>query len=158
MHSVVILLSLLFSTIVCASIRVALVMEAYDRSIVECVKISETGATGITVLRNSSLTVNYAGDTAVCAINNVGCFFPKESCFCKCQGKSNNILEYKTRGRLAKSACEYWSYYHLKNSTWEYAKTGPSDYKVVDGSVEAWRWDVGDKKLPKLYQFKDICH
>jgi hypothetical protein len=136
--------------VVCANlVRVALVVEAYDRDIVQCVNITTSDPTGMTVLKHSNLTIDYA-DTSVCSINGVGCNFPKETCFCKCQFKVNNIVEVR-------SGCQYWSYYHLKGASWQYSKTGPADFKVSDGDVEGWKWDLGDQKPPKIYQFKEIC-
>jgi hypothetical protein len=138
-------------------IQVGLVIETPEKDVLKCVNITDTAATGLTVLTSANLTLSLAGGS-VCGINGVGCNFPKETkeCFCKCQmGVSSNYEALKVS---MNSECQYWAYYHLKEGKWAYAQTGPDGYKVTQGSVEGWRWDLGDKKLPPVYTFKQICN
>lgn len=40
----------------------------------------------------------------------------------------------------AEEGFEYWNYFHEKNGTWEFAQTGPAEFKPADGSIEAFRY------------------
>jgi hypothetical protein len=62
-------------------------------------------------------------------------------------------------------AYRYWNYYHVDNSQYAFAKTGPSDFVPKDGTVEAYRYgtSTGTKNgiTPRAdlaeYPFRKIC-
>ena len=58
-------------------------------------------------------------------------------------------------------AYRYWGYYQLSGSTWEFATKGPAETNPADGSVEGWRFAVGDEsstRLPRaVATFDEIC-
>lgn len=43
------------------------------------------------------------------------------------------------------AAYRYWGYFHLTNSAWTFAQTGPGQAIPADGSVEGWRFAVADE-------------
>lgn len=113
-----------------------------------CVFMEDDEPTGYDVLVESGLEVNAAISglgTAVCAIDEVGCFAPAENCFCQCEG-----------GR-----CNYWAYHYWSNdeAKWVYSSRGSGQRVVKDGDVDLWKWntpDTEDEPLPDLI-WGDIC-
>ncbi len=117
-----------------------------------CVALGADGtATGEQVLRNSGLQVTIAFDpgagSAVCKIDQEGCDYPREGCFCQCT--------------LAPGQpCRYWSYYHLGANGWVFANQGASSYTVRAGAVEGWSWGpggVGQGVEPPDIPFEEVC-
>jgi len=128
--------------------RAALIVQLGDGSYVtHCVAFGEESITGLELLTRSGLPVSLWGG-AVCRIQQQGCQYPAESCFCQCKG----------------SSCQYWSYWHWRDATdsspgqgsWAYAQIGSGDYRIQDGAVEAWLW--GDAQNPPVtLSFAEIC-
>jgi hypothetical protein len=117
-----------------------------------CVDLGEDGtATGEQVLRDAGLDVTITFEpgagAAVCKIEQEGCDYPREGCFCQCT--------------LAPGQpCRYWSYYHLGPNGWIFANQGSSTYTVRAGAVEGWSWGpggIGQGVEPPLLSFSDIC-
>ena len=94
----------------------------------------------------------------MCRIEQEGCDYPAQPCFCQCKG----------------SSCRYWSYWHWQDDRvspspghgevspspgrggWTYAQIGSGDYPVHDGDVEAWLW--GDANTsPVAISFAEVC-
>jgi hypothetical protein len=129
--------------------RVALVVRFGDGSVhTQCVEFNEAQITGLDALTRSGLSVIYqaSGSSAtVCKIQNEGCNFPSQPCFCQCRGGST---------------CIYWSYWHLKNGVWQYSQLGASSYTVRNGEVEGWVWGNGSPNSaprPPLVEFNSVC-
>lgn len=129
--------------------RVALVVRFGDGSVhTKCVEFNEAQITGLDALTRSGLNVIYqaSGSSAtVCKIQNEGCNFPSQPCFCQCSGGSN---------------CIYWSYWHLKNGAWQYSQLGASSYTVSNGDVEGWVWGAGSLNSapqPPMTDFNSVC-
>ena len=129
--------------------RAAVIAQFGDGSYVtRCVSFSEESITGLELLVRSGLEVSLWGG-AVCRIEQEGCDYPAQTCFCQCKG----------------SSCQYWSYWHLRDGevspstgrgNWTYAQIGSGDYRVGDGDVEAWLW--GDAQTPPVaVSFAEIC-
>ena len=129
--------------------RAALIAQFGDGSYVtRCVSFSEESITGLELLTRSGLQVSLWGG-AVCRIEEQGCDYPAQACFCQCKG----------------SACQYWSYWHWRadtgvtspaQGTWTYAQIGSGDYRVQDGAIEAWLW--GDaQNPPATLSFAEVC-
>ena len=123
--------------------QVGLVVRFGDgETFTDCVEFEEEQINGLEVLSKAGLSTIYdvAGGlgSAVCKIENEGCDFPAEDCFCQCAGGAN---------------CVYWTYWHLKDGTWEYSQAGAGGYYVSDGDVEGWAWAA---ELPQV-AFHDIC-
>lgn len=116
-----------------------------------CVNFDSDTISGLQLLQNvSSLQVIYDATSTgmgagVCKINNDGCSFPIEDCFCQCQGL----------------ACVYWSYWHLQpNNTWDYSSLGASSFVLTDGQVDGWRWGAGttnSAQPPPVITLAEIC-
>lgn len=129
--------------------RAAVIVQFGDGSYVtRCVSFSEESITGLELLTRSGLQVSLWGG-AVCRIEEQGCDYPAQTCFCQCKG----------------SACQYWSYWHWREDAgatspaqgaWTYAQIGSGDYRVQDGAVEAWLW--GDaRNPPAILSFVEVC-
>jgi hypothetical protein len=116
-----------------------------------CVNFDTDTISGLQLLQNvSSLQIIYDATSTgmgagVCKINNDGCSFPMEDCFCQCQGL----------------ACVYWSYWHLQpNNTWDYSPLGASSFVVTNGQVDGWRWGAGttnSAQPPPVITLSEIC-
>lgn len=126
-----------------------IVMHGDGRVITRCVTFSETSINGIELLQRSGLDLivdatNMVG-SAVCRIDNEGCTFPAQSCFCQCQGMK----------------CVYWSYWILgSDDAWRYANLGAGARSLHDGDVDVWLWgsvtNATIDLLPAL-RFDQIC-
>ncbi len=128
--------------------RQAGLVVAHDGHLVKrCVEFSEDSISGIDLLQRSGLDLNYAPSgmgIAVCRIDNQGCSYPEQDCFCQCQG----------------APCIYWSYWRLVNDSWEYSNTGASSSQVRHGDVSGWAWGAGSTSQaspPPLVSFEEIC-
>ncbi len=120
----------------------------------KCIDLGDDDqATGYEVLQAAGdLTLiadfSYGLGAAMCKINQQGCNFPAESCFCQCQLINPN------------DTCQYWSYWHLVGDHWQYSSTGSSAYTVQSGAVEGWAWGTGSTTSaapPPLLTFNQIC-
>jgi len=117
-----------------------------------CVDLGEDGeASGYDVLRaaNVSVVAETSGmGTTICKINQDGCDFPSDPCFCQCMMNPGED-------------CIYWAYHHLVNGAWEYSNLGASSYTVESGDVEGWGWGVGalnsSGSQPPVMTFDQIC-
>ena len=102
-----------------------------------CVSFPADSITGLDLLKGSGLPVETATNptqgTAVCAIGVVGNL--SSDCF----GSMPN----------------YWSYWQLGESGWEYSVVGADQSQVVDGGAYAWSWASGD--APAVLTFQNIC-
>ncbi|MGQ9501233.1 MAG: hypothetical protein ACUVSB_04145 [Anaerolineae bacterium] len=128
--------------------RVALVITHDGKTITRCVEFSENEISGYEVLQRAGvdLSVEFGMmGAAICRIDNKGCTYPQEACFCRCQG----------------TPCIYWSYWHLRDGGWEYSSLGASSYFVRNGDVEGWAWGEGEYGVsgprPPAVSFSDIC-
>jgi hypothetical protein len=80
--------------------------------------------------------------TTVCKINDIGCAFPSEPCFC--------------------DPTHYWAYYHLDPAAnkWVMAPEGVGAYSPTNGAVEGFAWSgfgENDPAVePPVYTFDQI--
>jgi hypothetical protein len=127
--------------------RVGLVVVHGDSStITRCIEFTEDTVTGFEVLERSGLDLNYEGSgmgAAICRIDNEGCTYPQEKCFCQ-------------------SPPDYWSYWlsNAGDGSWRYSGTGASNRIISDGQVDGWRWGPGslsEATPPPAITFNDIC-
>lgn len=125
-----------------------LVVHSGGRLSQRCVEFPEDTIDGLALLQRSGLDLNVDATNsvgvAVCRIDNEGCAFPEQECFCECLG----------------ATCIYWSYWRLApGGDWQYANMGASSGIVSDGDVDAWVWGAGNgaaSLLPPV-SFDDIC-
>jgi hypothetical protein len=120
--------------------RAALLVQFGDGSYVtRCVSFAGDSIAGLELLARSGLEANLWGG-AVCRIQEEGCAFPAQPCFCQCMG----------------SSCKYWSYWHWREDGWAYSQIGSGDYRVHDGDADAWLW--GNAQAPPIaLSFAEVC-
>jgi hypothetical protein len=128
--------------------QAGLVVQFGDGSVLSrCVSFGEPSLSGYEVLARAGLTVvaEFSGlGAAVCKVENDGCNYPANTCFCQCEG----------------SPCVYWVYHHLVGGAWQYSGFGASTYQVEHGDVEGWAWGQGDPNggvQPPVMTFEQIC-
>ena len=129
--------------------RAGVVVAMEDGQVVTaCVAFDEPTISGLALLERSGLDLNLqmtGGNAAVCSIDGTGCSFPREGCFCRCQGGG---------------PCRYWTYWHLDGSGWQFASTGAATYRVAPGNVDGWAWgdgSVNSGRRPPDTSFDKIC-
>lgn len=115
-----------------------------DTVFTACVEFTEPEIAGVEVLRRAGLRVVAQASggmgEAVCKIEDVGCDFPADQCFCECLG----------------SPCVYWTYWYWQDGDWIYSGMGGSNRKLHDGDLDAWFWSDGQSK-PPLIDFASLC-
>ncbi len=129
--------------------RAALVVRFSDGRVeTRCVSFEPAAISGLELLERSGLGIivdyNSGLGGAVCSIGSEGCAFPREDCFCRCQG----------------ATCEYWAYYHGQEGRWLYSEVGASSYQVTDGAIEGWSWGKGNFSSgtePPFLSFEEVC-
>ena len=126
--------------------RAALVIRfGEDRVETFCVPFDEEEITGYELLQRSGLAVEVEEvgmGVSVCRVTELGC--SANNCFCQCQG----------------GACEYWSYWLLRDGQWQYAVAGPSLSEVQHGDVQGWSWGAGSVSeaiAPPEMTFEEVC-
>lgn len=118
----------------------------------ECIDLGDDGqATGEEILRGAGLTIaaDYGSGlgAGVCKIDNVGCSFPAEGCFCQCSLNPGDL-------------CRYWGYSFLEDGEWRFSNRGASTSIVGAGDVQGWAWGeatVGSVAEPPVIPFDEIC-
>ena len=128
--------------------RVGLIVVHDGKTIKKCVEFYEEQISGYEVLERSGLALIPMGGAmgaAICSLDNRGCNYPAEDCFCQCQG----------------TPCVYWSYWHLVDGQWQYSSLGASSCWVHNGDVEGWVWGEGEYGVsgqrPPSMRFEDVC-
>jgi hypothetical protein len=117
--------------------------------VTRCVSFAEEEIDGLALLERSGLDLNIevgglVGST-VCRIDEEGCTYPAESCFCRCQG----------------SPCTFWTYWLPQDGDWAFSNLGASDTRVRHGDVQGWVWGEsspgGQGATPPDISFSEIC-
>ncbi|MGQ9501970.1 MAG: hypothetical protein ACUVSF_11505 [Anaerolineae bacterium] len=129
--------------------RVGLVVAHDGITITRCIEFHEEQISGYDVLERSGLAlIPMAGSAmgvSICSLDNRGCNYPAEDCFCQCQA----------------TPCIYWSYWHMIDGQWQYSSLGASNYWVRHGDVEGWVWSEGEYgqsgQPPPMLRFEEIC-
>ncbi len=113
-----------------------------DNIVTACVSFSEPTIDGEELLQRSGLNAGFAGDGALCSIQNAGC--PANDCFCQCPFPK----------------CEYWAFYQLNDGAWQYSNVGAAWSQVGNGGVQAWSWGPGNWVSgvePPAITFEQVC-
>lgn len=126
--------------------RVGLVVD-YGNGQMEtrCVAFVEEDISGYQALLRSGLALEVheqGGGPAICRVASTGC--PADDCFCACAGGD----------------CVYWSYWHQRDGTWEYAAAGAQQSRLSNGDVDGWVWGPGsvtEAPPPPAISFDAIC-
>jgi hypothetical protein len=113
-----------------------------------CVAFDEDEITGDELLAISGLDLVLDASSAMgvtlCRVEELGCNYPAEHCFCQCMGGGD---------------CSYWNYFYrdVGADTWTYSALGTRLRKIQHGAVEAWVW--GDGRIPPSddLTFETIC-
>jgi hypothetical protein len=129
--------------------RVGLVIQFGDGRIEsQCIAFEGDQIRGDELLTQSRLRVvvdpSSGMGITVCQIEEVGCAFPAEHCFCQCMGGG---------------PCAYWNYFYRDPGaeSWTYSALGAAIRQAEPGSVEAWVWGDGHVPPPDGLAFEAIC-
>lgn len=113
-----------------------------------CVSFQTESISGLDLLQRTGLDViaqSSGGSAAVCKIGGDGCAFPAEPCFCKFGGGQQG---------------QYWAYWRLNGSAWQYSAQGASSIRVTNGDVDGWAYGTGNVQsgaAPPVTPFDQIC-
>lgn len=110
-----------------------------DSYVTRCISFSEESITGLELLRRSGLDIATWG-AAVCRIEQMGCDYPAERCFCQCLAPP----------------CRFWSYWRWREGHWIYSQVGAGYHKVRNGDVYAWVWGDGQSP-PSIVPLEPLC-
>ncbi|MCS7061490.1 MAG: hypothetical protein RMN25_10040 [Anaerolineae bacterium] len=114
-----------------------------------CVEFDEPHISGYDLLRRSGLRLKIAADSfgaAICKIGDVGCDYPAQSCFCRCENVN--------------ATCVYWISFVQSDGVWKYATLGASNTTVKDGDLQAWVWGAGQGEnapRPPAITIEEVC-
>ena len=134
--------------------RAGLIIVGQDGSTRQtCITLTSTEASGRTLLEQSSRPVTLDDRNAmgalVCAIDGLGCDYPAEPCFCRCEQLGT---------------CTYWAYFvRTPSGEWTYSVQGVSAQPVRPGELHAWLWldasRTGSEALALLpdLSFETVC-
>lgn len=118
--------------------RATLIVQFSDQTyLTHCVSFGQDSITGLDLLKRAGLEVITWG-TAVCRIEEAGCDYPRERCFCQCLAPP----------------CRFWSYWQWQDERWVYSQIGAGQHQVRDGDAEAWVW--GDGQTPPVVMPADV--
>jgi len=113
-----------------------------------CIAFEEEAISGDQLLARSGLDLilDTSGSMGliICRIEDLGCDFPSQPCFCQCMGGGD---------------CAYWNYFYRTPGadTWTYSPLGAGLRKVEPGTVEAWVWGDGHTPPAGDLTFDAIC-
>jgi hypothetical protein len=123
--------------------RAGLVVRYSDGTVDKmCVFFDEPTISGLDLLERSGETfvAERSGlGSAICKIDEQGCDYPGEDCFCKYPN--------------------FWGYWVRDpgESVWRFADTGAKDHEVRNGSVDGWSWGPNGAPAPPLIAFDQVC-
>lgn len=122
------------------------VVHGDGRVVSQCVEFAEDEITGMELLERSGLDLNVDAASGmgaiVCRLDQEGCSFPAEPCFCQCRGQP----------------CVYWTYWNLDGDQWQFSNLGASSRKLRHGDVDGWRWgETSQATIPPRLTFAEIC-
>jgi hypothetical protein len=117
--------------------QAALVINLGNRTITECVTFDKPVITAFDLLQLSGIrftseTFNFG--EAICSIENTGCQFPSEPCFCQSQ---------------------FFTLFVLQNGQFVATHVGASHFIVHNGDVIAFSFGSGE--APTAVTFEDVC-
>jgi len=113
-----------------------------------CVEFEGEEITGADLLIQSGLNAIVDPSSGlgiiVCRIEDQGCDYPAEPCFCQCSGSG---------------PCAYWNYFYREpgQDSWTYAVLGALRHKARPGSLEAWVWGDGTMPPAADLTFEAVC-
>ena len=130
--------------------KVGLVVVHGDGEVIQqCIEFADNEISGYELLERSGLAleadVGSGLGVAVCGIDNEGCSYPEDDCFCQCQGAS----------------CVFWIYWRLIDGDWQFSQLGAANQNLRDGDVDGWIWGQGSRQnggeRPPAVTFEEIC-
>lgn len=120
-----------------APIRAGLVIQGQGGKVsTYCLSLPPDKANGLDALYASGIDVNaQAGPlgAAVCRLQEVGCTYPAQTCFCQCSG----------------TPCSYWAYFNRQSDgSWRYSSIGAKNRTLKNGDVDGWLWSESTNQTP----------
>jgi hypothetical protein len=114
--------------------------------VTRCVHFEGPQITGFQLLQDSGLTFTFEnfGPTlgnAICSIQNLGCQFPAQPCFCQCTGTG---------------PCSFIAYFILQNGAFVLSPVGESTRVVHNKDVDGYIFNDGSTP-PPVFTIHQIC-
>ncbi|MEM9292202.1 MAG: hypothetical protein AAGD01_11015 [Acidobacteriota bacterium] len=115
----------------------------------DCVSFSSSDYNGEELLQDAGFeldTMSDANGTNICSIDELGCDFPNQKCFCSCEGSGT---------------CTYWVYWILtqnpEDGTWEWKSSDllANNQEVTNNDVNGWSWGAANK--PPVVTIDQVC-
>jgi len=138
-----VLLSPTFDAVGASKNRAGLVVRYGDGHVDKmCVFFDEPSISGLDLLDRSGeayVAEHSSLGAAICKIDEQGCDYPSQDCFCKYPN--------------------FWGYWTREpgRSVWQFSDTGAKDHEVKNGSVDGWSWGPNGAPAPPIIAFDQVC-
>lgn len=144
--SIIVLALTLFTGTAAFGAEAALVVNLGNRVITECVEFEGPVITAFELLQLSGLDFTFQTfnqGAAICSIENTGCEFPAEACFCQCSATSQG--------------CRFFSLYFVRQGEYVQSNVGASTLVVHQGDVIAFSFEENGAAPEEVFTFEDVC-
>jgi hypothetical protein len=124
--------------------QAALVVDLGNRTIKRCVTFDQPVITAFELIQRSGLdftSATFSFGEAICSIENTGCQFPQEPCFCQCPNASGE--------------CLFFALFFLRRGEFVSANVGESHLIAHSGDVIALAFGPGT--APEPVTFEEVC-
>jgi hypothetical protein len=136
----------LFTGTTAYAAEAALVVNLGNRVITECVEFDGPVTTAFELLQLSGLDFTFQQfnqGAAICSIENTGCPFPAESCFCQCSATSEG--------------CTFFGLFFVRNGQFVRSNVGASQLIVHQGDVIVFSFEEGGAAPEEVITFEEVC-
>ena len=126
--------------------RVGVVVDLGNGTVLtECVNFGGPTITAFDLLQRSDLAFTFQNfgslGAAICSIEQTGCQFPAQECFCQCPGTGT---------------CNFFAFYTLENGEFVFSDVGVSSTILRNRDVIAFSFGDGST-APAPQDIQDIC-
>jgi hypothetical protein len=144
--SIAVLALTLFTGTAAFGAEALLVVNLGNRVITECVEFDGPVTTAFELLQLSGLDFTFQTfnqGAAICSIENTGCQFPAESCFCQCSATSQG--------------CRFFGLFFVRKGEYVQSNVGASTLVVHQGDVIAFSFEENGAAPEEVFTFEDVC-
>jgi hypothetical protein len=137
----------LFGAVPANAARAGIVVDFGNGNVVtKCVHFHGPQTTGFDLLQASGLEFTFQNfgpslGNAICSIEDLGCQFPAQACFCQCTGTG---------------PCSFMAYFVLQNGAFVLSNVGESTRVVHNKDVDGYIFNDGSTP-PPVFTIHQIC-